>query len=256
MANTKHYYTTSQAAELLSVSPDTVLKWVRAGKIASYRTPGGHSRIPAEAISAMLPNGGATLAVNGIEGAQDTFRYCWDFYAGPDGVREQCRDCVAFRSQAQRCYEMRAIPEEFGHLKLFCATTCDECDFFKLTHGEATSVLVVSRNAGWLEELEVQAEHAAIRLEVASSEYECAAKIESFRPDFVVLDSALGKARAKTLCQALNADERIPFTRVIMASRHAKWDEDCERDFFGWIEKPFNVERLGEFIAGAAHDGA
>ena len=47
----KDYFTTTEAANLLSVSPDTVLKWVRAGKIESYRTPGGHSRIPSEAVA-------------------------------------------------------------------------------------------------------------------------------------------------------------------------------------------------------------
>ena len=52
--NQKHY-TTSQAAKLLSVSADTVLKWVKAGKINSYRTPGGHYRIPADAVETLLP---------------------------------------------------------------------------------------------------------------------------------------------------------------------------------------------------------
>ena len=47
----KDYLTTSQAAKILSVSPDAVLKWARAGKIEAYRTPGGHFRIPKSALS-------------------------------------------------------------------------------------------------------------------------------------------------------------------------------------------------------------
>ncbi|WP_457826562.1 MerR family transcriptional regulator, partial [Staphylococcus aureus] len=49
----KDYLTTSQAARLLAVSPDTVLKWVRAGKVKSYRTLGGHFRIPLSEIGAV-----------------------------------------------------------------------------------------------------------------------------------------------------------------------------------------------------------
>ena len=49
----KDYYTTSEAARLLSVSADTVLKWVKADKIDSYRTPGGHARIPKAAVDAI-----------------------------------------------------------------------------------------------------------------------------------------------------------------------------------------------------------
>ena len=42
----RDYLTTTQAAEMLSVSPDTVLKWVKAGKLRAHRTLGGHFRIP------------------------------------------------------------------------------------------------------------------------------------------------------------------------------------------------------------------
>ena len=40
MSNDKNYLTTTQAAKLLSVSPDTVLKWVKAGKLQARRTLG------------------------------------------------------------------------------------------------------------------------------------------------------------------------------------------------------------------------
>ena len=55
----KDYYTTTEAARKLAVSADTVLKWVKAGKIDSYRTPGGHARIPKEAVETLLPKSNA-----------------------------------------------------------------------------------------------------------------------------------------------------------------------------------------------------
>jgi excisionase family DNA binding protein len=245
----KSYYTTSEAASLLSVSADTVLKWVRAGKIRSYRTPGGHARIPAEAIAALLP-AGAPAATTAVEEKPEVFRFCWDYYGGPDGMREDCRSCVAFKSQARRCYEMRAIPEEFGHLRLFCQTRCEDCTFYKLTHDQEWSVLVVSRNRTWLDSLAAEAAQSDLRLACATSEYECAVVVESFRPDFVVLDASFGKARMRDICRHLTEDDRIPFTRIILTSRQAKWAKDCKQDIFGWIEKPFSIERLQEFISG------
>ena len=38
-------FTTGQAARLCSVTPDTVLKWIKAGRIEAQRTAGGHYRI-------------------------------------------------------------------------------------------------------------------------------------------------------------------------------------------------------------------
>jgi len=250
MAN--NYYTTSQAAKLLSVSSDTVLKWVRAGKIPSYRTPGGHSRIPAEAISALLPG---VLPAGGIASGtpqEKPFNYCWDFYAGDDGVSQACLDCVAYKSQARRCYEMREIPEEFGHLRLFCETSCDACDFYQLTHRQARSGLVISKSRDWLDRLSEETVDPSFQLKFASSEYEAAAIIEKFRPDYIVLDCSFGKVRTREICQLLTKDVRIPFTRIILTSPKPKWRDDCDSEIFAWIKKPFSVRQLTELIEGVA----
>ena len=244
----KNHYTTSQAAKLLSVSADTVLKWVKAGKIASYRTPGGHYRIPADAVETLLP---ATRQDPVLQESDKGFDYCWNFYAGTQGVRTECTDCVAFRSKARRCYEMRGIPEEFGHLRLFCQSRCEECDFYHLTHRQRRSVLVVSRHDRWLDELLDKADSSGLKLECAQSEYECGAIIEQFRPDFIVLDRSFGANQTRNLCRHLNEDERIPFTRIILTSRFANWADDCQQEVCGWIEKPFTIVQLGEFIEGA-----
>ena len=79
------YYTTSQAAKLLSVSPDTVLRWVKAGKISSYRTPGGHARIPADAVAALLPRAErAFLSLDPDDGPHSS--NCWNQYADAEGT--------------------------------------------------------------------------------------------------------------------------------------------------------------------------
>lgn len=42
--------TITQAAQRCSVHIDTMRRWVDAGKISSFRTPGGHRRIPESAL--------------------------------------------------------------------------------------------------------------------------------------------------------------------------------------------------------------
>jgi len=244
------YYTTTQAAKLLSVSPDTVLKWVKANKLASYRTPGGHHRIPAEAVAALVPEG--MLAAIPLENSRG-YDHCWEFYAGEEGVRNECRDCVAYKSRARRCYEMRSIPEEFGHLRLFCRTECEDCRYYQLTHEQSRGVLVVSRNRTWLGELAGQTDTSELTLATAASEYACGAVIESFRPDFIVLDCSFGTRRTREICRHLNDDERIPFTRIVLTSRQPRWADACEQEVCGWIEKPFTMVQLDAFIEGAAH---
>ena len=54
---TAHVLTTSGAAILLGVAVSTVQKWVESGQLASWKTPGGHRRIPMAAIDQLL--GGA-----------------------------------------------------------------------------------------------------------------------------------------------------------------------------------------------------
>lgn len=52
--------TTIEAAEMLDVSPDTIRRMCNRGDIASWRTPGGHRRIPADAVHAILTQREAT----------------------------------------------------------------------------------------------------------------------------------------------------------------------------------------------------
>jgi excisionase family DNA binding protein len=46
--------TTSGAATLLGVAVSTVQKWVESGLLVSWKTPGGHRRIPASAVRELL----------------------------------------------------------------------------------------------------------------------------------------------------------------------------------------------------------
>ncbi len=45
MPDQGHFLTTTQAAEFLNISSATLKKFIAAGRIKTFRTPGGHYRI-------------------------------------------------------------------------------------------------------------------------------------------------------------------------------------------------------------------
>jgi excisionase family DNA binding protein len=55
------FYTTFEAARLLSVSLPTVVNWIKARKLKAHRTPGGHRRISREDLAAFIVRHGMPL---------------------------------------------------------------------------------------------------------------------------------------------------------------------------------------------------
>lgn len=50
----QEYYTVNEAAKLLRVQPNTVYRWIRAGKLDRVKLASGGVRIPAAALSVFL----------------------------------------------------------------------------------------------------------------------------------------------------------------------------------------------------------
>ncbi len=50
----RRFFTTSDVARYCEVSADGVLKWIKAGKLRAFSTPGGHYRISSEDFRAFL----------------------------------------------------------------------------------------------------------------------------------------------------------------------------------------------------------
>ncbi|MBK5294232.1 MAG: helix-turn-helix domain-containing protein [Acidobacteriia bacterium] len=48
-------FSTGEVARLCSVNPDTVLKWIKKGRLAATRTAGGHYRIEKHDLAALVP---------------------------------------------------------------------------------------------------------------------------------------------------------------------------------------------------------
>jgi excisionase family DNA binding protein len=59
------YLKTAEVAEILHVSPKTVTRWAKDGKLPHSRTLGGHRRFPAEAIDRLAKE---LIQVDQVEG--------------------------------------------------------------------------------------------------------------------------------------------------------------------------------------------
>ncbi len=242
----QEYLSTGKAAELCSVTPDTVLKWIRAGKIPANRTPGGHHRIPIEAIEKFLEGRDGKTARSVTELG---FQYCWEFNSPSGAVPEGCRRCIVFRSRTRRCYELTSLPTDSGYVGVYCEGNCQECDYFRMMHGQPPNILVVTDRIRLKEELERDSENYGYNLRVADCEYRCSMLIERFRPDYVVIDCALGVERSGEFTKLLSEDPRIPFVRIVLAGNRKELPRECDRIVFAWIDRHFNANTLSALIS-------
>ena len=247
--NKKDHLTTTEAARLLSVSPDTVLKWVKAGKIKSYRTFGGHYRIPQSALGLTDTKQSRLVKPETMAATQD-FEYCWEYMADGGEVKQDCLDCITYRSRSRRCYELRDLPEGLGCLRVYCKSTCEDCEYFQIVQEQDLNVLIYGNPGKLIKDYDKLELLTGYQFQFVKNEYDCASKIEKFRPDFVVVDCTIGKKRTANLCRNLFNDNRIPVTRIILASRAKKLTDYCDKEVFGWITRPFSVLQLRDCLTG------
>lgn len=244
------YLTTTEAAKILGVAPDTVLKWVKAGKIKSRRTLGGHFRIPNDELALFATGPGTKVDTERLSTQPAAHQYCWEFLAAGAEVKEECRDCITFRSRARRCYELKDLPGDMGCLNLMCGVECSECDYYRMVHGQGLNVIALANTGKLISDIQGSGVRDGIDIRFATAEYETASLIQGFRPDYIVVDCAFGKRRTADICSSLFADIRIPVPRIILSSKIRKIEDYCDREVFGWIRKPFSLQQLKECIRG------
>jgi len=250
----KDYLTTTEAAKLLSVSPDTVLKWVRAGKVNSYRTLGGHFRIPVSELDLPKSAPTETVARQAPRARASVHQYCWEYLAGGGEINSKCEDCITFRSRAQRCYELKDLPGEFGCLNLMCDTNCADCDYYKLVSGQRSKILIVSQNKRLIKDDDDSGWSRTFDVRFVNNEYDAAVTIQEFRPDYVVVDCSFGQQKTTAICDHLFNDIRIPVVRIILSSKTRDIEDYCDRDVFAWLQRPFTTAQLRDCIEGIASD--
>ena len=131
----KEYLTTFQAAQLLAVTPDSILKWIKSGILDARRTPGGHHRISKKSIDKLISK---TKNSNPCkeELQKKVIQYCWEFNLEEANCSLNCQDCLVYKARAKRCFELSDFPKELGIQKRYCKTTCDKCEYYKLAFSQ------------------------------------------------------------------------------------------------------------------------
>ncbi|UCG50754.1 MAG: helix-turn-helix domain-containing protein [Candidatus Latescibacterota bacterium] len=248
-----NYLTTGQAATILAVTPDTVLKWIRSGRLPAWRTAGGHHRIDPRDLS-RISNDLQNSPTGTTSPRPKPFEYCWEFY-GNGGLPENCAGCAVYLMRAQRCYEVAKLAPQSGHLKAFCKSTCDECEYYRLVHEQRTNVLVVTDDETLTADLRRAEDTADFNLEIADCEYICSLKITDFRPDFAVVDCSIGRQASSDISHHLLHDPRIPSVRVVLAGREDEFPPECDKEFFARMERPFGIGEIGEIIECLKKEG-
>lgn len=245
--------TTGQAAKLCSVTPDTVLKWIRKGRIPAVRTAGGHYRIDPQNILPFVRKPSAVAGVSMREPGREEGQAlrCWEYLSDGGTVSEKCKECVVYQVRAAHCFKLADMQEDLGHSRRFCSRSCDDCGYYRRVKGLPTNVLVVTGDELLIRSLSEEARES-VSLRVARNDYEASATIESFRPTFVVVDRELCREEGPGLLESLASDPRVPGLRIILAvpgGTDGSMSEGLSnKAVSGVIEKPFSLRRIAAMI--------
>ncbi|MFC1678993.1 excisionase family DNA-binding protein [Elusimicrobiota bacterium] len=236
---------TGQAAKLCSVTRDTVLKWIKLGKIEAIQTAGGHYRIEKDSLKPYMPASVPVATAQKPEAADKSVSYCWEYHSQGREVRGDCRECMVFKSQARRCYLMAGLGEKAGHSGVHCKDNCYECEYFHFIEGDKFNVLLVTENERLKERLgEEISDHVVLR--TACSGYETSAIVHEFKPDFILIDESLAGDDPADICRHLSRDQRVAGAQIVLALSEGSARSDLPGGVCASIAMPFSTRQMEE----------
>ena len=244
----KQWLTTGGAAGLCCVKRDTVLKWIRRGRLQAARTIGGHYRIERQNLWEFLPENSREIRVSSA-GVAPTPRLlrCWEYHAAHREVRAECRSCVAFEVGASRCFRLRSIAADCG--RSFCTgpQSCEDCSYYRRVMKLPTRVLIVCAEPECKRRVSEQTEKN-LEIRVVDNGYEASAALSGFGPGYVVLDTELQDGPASALLKNLARDNRLHGPKVVLATAASALNRkhvlDQHEIVVARISKPIEIPRL------------
>ncbi len=243
----KEFFTTGEVAEYFSVTADAVRKWLRSGKLSTEMTPGGHHRIPRISLLTFIRS---RQEKQEAPPKKKLFQYCWEFHGSSEGLQDGCRQCVVYRSRTGRCFELAKLPAETGHAKLYCTNTCEECEYYEMIRGMDPKLLIVTNRPESKKELESQVEGCDFTVRFTATPYSCSRVIESYYPDFIIVDCSHGPECSRDFIKDISEDFRIPLTRIILAGNPELFPKECDKMVFAFIVAPFTMKDLADLTEG------
>lgn len=235
--------TTGKAARLCAVKPDTVLKWIKKGRLRASRTPGGHYRVDEHDVALLLsrdPKRDQAFEENAVLCSRPM--RCWEYMN--HGPGEECRECVAYQVRASWCFRLTNVVRGTGHAGRFCTGLCQECPYYRRVHGLPTNVIVITRDEALIQEL-ARRENASVAFRFARRGYDASAIVGVFRPAFVVVDQAVLENLGLALLDALASDARTAGSRIVVAVRKGALPVRIQSHaVFATVEEPFNADDI------------
>jgi excisionase family DNA binding protein len=239
--------TTGKAARLCSVKPDTVLKWIKKGRLRASRTAGGHYRVEERDVTSLLTDDHTRDEAWEQHSALCSRPLrCWEYMSHGPGT--ECKDCVVYQVRATFCFRMTNVVKGSGHSEHFCTGVCQECPYYRRVHGMPTNVLVITRDEALIQELAKRTSDA-IDFRFARRGYDASAIVAVFRPAFVVFDQALLETVGAGLLEDLVADRRTAGVRILVAVRNGTLG--CRirnRAIYAAVEEPFHADEIVSII--------
>jgi excisionase family DNA binding protein len=251
--------TTGQAAKLCSVTPDTVLKWIKKGKLRATRTAGGHFRISDRDIEVFrtvpAPRCDTFDLPEELPQAEGQEVPCWEYLGEKGEVRDDCKQCVVYRVRATRCFLMAGMEPEVGHARQFCEGSCEDCLYFRRLQSLSTKVLFVTDDDGLTQTLEC-GDTDGILIKFARNGYEASAIVEDLRPAVAIIDVENLLDLGAGLLDSLAADARLPGVKVILVAPPSAvqriYQRPRHRLVASILEKPLVCDRLAEVVRSTA----
>jgi len=241
--------TTGKAASVCGVTPDTVLKWIKSGKLKGTRTAGGHYRISQKNLACFAPSATPSLPRHNVDSLPVP---CWEFNAKNGIINGRCLKCAVYTLKSEKCYVIAALGKRAGHQGLFCETSCEKCRYFSHVHG-AIKVLIVSRS--W-ERYKICKTSGRCRVDIrfACCGYEVSTIVAEFKPDAVLFDDSIAEAELRELIAHLKKDSRILKHRILFIANGPLDPDKVPREIDAILKPPFSIPELkrGFFSSKAA----
>jgi excisionase family DNA binding protein len=243
----KELFTTREVATYFSVTADAVRKWLRSGRLKAEATPGGHHRIPRVSLLTFIKS---RQEKQEVPLKKKVFQYCWEFHSNADGLKDGCAQCVVYRSRTGRCFELAKLPVETGHARLFCTNTCEKCEYYGMIWGSRPSLLIVTNQSKTRRELEALDEDIDFIIKFTDTPFKCSRVLESYIPDYIVVDCTHGENDCRDFIADLSNDFRIPMARIILVGDPAHFPRECEKMVYAFMIAPLNMNKLFDLIEG------
>jgi len=226
---------TGQAAKLCGVKPDTILKWVKKSKIEAFQTAGGHYRISKDNLKPYLVK---DFKVSVDEAKR--INYCWEYHSENDTTDENCRECIIFRSKAEKCYLMAGLGKNIGYAQTYCKDSCYECEYFQFTNQSPINVLIVTENKLLERRLKANVDEKFM-LKFTCCGYDTSLALQEFHPDYIIIDKYLVKSSAEEICTHLLKDPRAQGSQIVITMKKDQGAEKLPDGICATIPSPLYI---------------